>query len=96
MILQIVVRRLWGVFKIKATATYFSQIIPMQSNVINFNELITHCIAMGYALFFMNMKMAQGKQVRPIISNPFPWYLTQSDHIIAGGNIVDKIHLGFL
>lgn len=57
----------------------------MQSNVINFNELITHCVAMGYALFFyeqcckvqIHMKMAQGKQARTKISNLFPWYLTQ-------------------
>lgn len=27
----------------------------MQSNVIHFNEFITHCVAMGYALFFMNI-----------------------------------------
>lgn len=42
------------------------------------------------------MKMAQGKQARTIISNLFPWYLTQRDHIIPGANIADKIHMGFL
>lgn len=42
------------------------------------------------------MKMAQGKQATTIISNPFPWYITQSDHIIAGVNIVNKIHVDLL
>lgn len=34
--------------------------------------------------------MAQGKQATSIISNPFPWYITQRDHIIAGVNITEK------
>lgn len=78
--------------EIKATAAYFLQVIPMQSDVINFSELIIHWVAMGYNLFFfeygwkvqIHMKMTQGKQARPIISNSFPWYLPQRDHIIAG------------
>ena len=55
--------------KIKANAAFLLQVIPVQSNVINFNELITHWVAMGYD-FVLNehgwkvqnhMKVTQGK-----------------------------------
>lgn len=57
--------------EIKATAAYFPQFISIQSSVINFNELITHWVAMGYDLFYFfyecgwkvqnHMKMTEGK-----------------------------------